>query len=454
MSYYRSLRPYIHNPDYLMNDLIRIYTLKIGYATIGKNANFNRDYNFLKLVSDDKKAIEIIDKYLEQKEKNDKNKVLYEFEEYVNSVKQVKFQMKLEEKPTMKVYEKLLKRKEKQGTLDIKTLTKDDLYTMYIVQGIYTDLIAELYGVESKIITSKRKNWKIKRREAAFVDTDQVIKNTIETAENQSTKYAYALLKKIGIMDFEKCAFPILEYMMDDNVYLLKEFWQFIKRKEGIIETEVLASSKDSYYKASMCVELLLQNELIEETEYKQYKITKKGKELIYYCYRNDITEINIPVINKCFNKVNYYNLYYNSEYPTEIEKVTWEKLYDKWTNYCKENFPELQDKTKLPVDNEIQDKEDIALIWLYIFFTSLKWRKLYPKQWEKEIFIGANDIIEPIKEKIDEKGISITIKNSMNLNDFLDISNLAKYIKIEKVEDVVEYAAVACAYMIKIKEG
>lgn len=111
MNYCRQFRSYIHyNPDYWMGELIRVYTLKIGYAVIGRNANLIRDCNFAKLVSKDEKGIEIIDRYLEQKEDKEKSKVVDEFEKYLNSIKQVKFQMKLEEKPTMKVYERLLKK--------------------------------------------------------------------------------------------------------------------------------------------------------------------------------------------------------------------------------------------------------------------------------------------------------------------------------------------------------
>lgn len=454
MEYWRQFRSYIYsNPDYWMSELIRIYTLKIGYAVIGREANLTRDCNFAKLVSEDTNAIEIIDRYLNQKDDKEKSKIVIEFERYLKSIKQVKFQMKLEENPTMKVYEKLLKQKEKQGTLDIKTLTREELYIMYVIQGIYIDKIAELYGVENKKISSKNSNWKIIGKEGALINTDTVIKNTINTAMNQSEKYAYALLKKKGFMDFEKCAYPILEYMLDDNVYLLKEFWKFTEKEEGIIEQEISKNLKNSYYKASMCMELFKQNELVEEVEYKQYKITKKGKDLVWYCYRKDINEINIPIINKRFGTVNYYELYYEEEYPTEIEKVTWKNLYKKWTNYCSKNFPELQDETKLPIDNKVQDKEEIALIWLHIFFKSLQWRNIYPTNWAETIFIGINDIVNPIEEKIEEKQVSIIIKGDMEYSQFLDISNLAKYIKIEKLEDIVEFAATACAYMIKIRE-
>lgn len=454
MGYWRQFRSYIDsNTDYWMSELVRLYTLKIGYAKIGRDSDLIRDCNFVKMISKDEKALEIINRYLKQTENKEKIKILNEFEKYLNSIKQVKFQMKLEEKPTMKVYEKLLKQKEKQGTLDINTLTREDLYIMYVIQGIYIDKIADLYGVENKTISSKNSNWKIIGKESALINTDTVIKGTINAAVNQNEKYAYALLKKVGFMDFEKCAFSILEYMLDDNVYLLKEFWQFTKNENGMIEREISKNLKDSYHKASMCMELFKQNELVEEVEYEQYKITKKGKELIYYCYRKDISEINIPIINKRFGTVNYYDLYYTEDYPIEIEKVTWKKLYNTWTKYCSKNFPQLQDETKLPIDNKIQNKEEIALVWLHIFFKSLQWRKIYPPNWAQTIFIGIDDIVNAIEEKIREKQISIIIKEDMKYSEFLDISNLAKYIKIEKVEDIVKFAATACAYMIKVRE-
>lgn len=454
MEYTRQFQNFLHyNVDYWMNEMVRVYTLKMGYALISPNADLERDCNFAKLITKDKKIISMIDSYLEQTEKKEKEKILDQFEKYVNNLKQVKFSAKLEEKPTMKVYEKLLKRKQIQGTLDIKTLTKDDLYTMYIIQDIDTSLIAELYGVENKKIGEKRNSWQIKRREAAFTNTDEIIKKTIESAEMQSSSYAYALLKKSGIMGFEKCTLPILKYMLDNEVYLLKEFWKFTKNEKSKEEKLIFGDTKYSYCKASMAVELLLQNNLIKEVDFKQYQITKEGKELVWYCIQNDIEEITIPIINKKFKNVQYYDLYYIEDYPTDIEEVTWEKLYNKWNEYCNENFPELLRKENLPIENEVKNEEEIALVWLYLFFFNLELRNLFPKQWEKTIFIGINDILNPICQEIKEKSISVVMKKNFQFTQFLDISNVTKYIEIEKVEDMVEYAAVSCAYLIKIRE-
>lgn len=322
MGYYRMMRTYIQggNPDYLMADLVRIYTLKIGYATIGKKGELNRDCDFAKMISKDERAIEIIDRYLLQTDEREKNKILEEFEKYLKTVRQVKFPMKIKYKPTMNVYEKLLKVKEKNGTLDIKTLTKEDLYIMYIIQGVDTFKIADLYGVDNKKISGKRNNWNIRLIERAFIDDKNIINRAMESIGEENEKYAYAFFKRTGIMNFEKCILPILEYMADDNVYLLKEFWKFTEGEKGKIEKYILKDSKDSYYRASMCMDLLVQNDLVEEVDFKQYRINKNGKELLGYCYRNNINELNIPIMSEILGSVEYYGLYYEEGYPTEID--------------------------------------------------------------------------------------------------------------------------------------
>lgn len=319
---YKSVGRYINsNPDFAMINLSRIYTLKIGYAAIGRNGDLVRDCEFAKLVSDDKRAINLIDDYLSQTDEKEKVRIKNEFAKYLNSIEQVKFPMNLDEKPTMNIYEKLLKKKEKEGSLDIKTLSKDELYIMYIIQNIYTHQIAELYGVENQKINAKRDNWHIKLREKGLADDEKaVVRKSIESAVKDNGIYAYSLLKKVGMMDFEECIFPILEYMMDDNTYLLKEFWQFtINSSLGFL---IHSHNKDNYYQISICVELLMQNDLIKEVDFKQYRITKKGKELVNYCYRNDINKITISVIYDCFEEVYFYDLDYEDGYPTEFEEL------------------------------------------------------------------------------------------------------------------------------------
>ena len=345
MEIYRTVKSYIDdNPDYLMENLVRIYTLKIGYAAIGKNANLKRDIEFVRMISKDKKVLDIIDNYLNQTELSEKRKVISEFEKYLKEVKQVKYTMKLEENPTMKVYEKLLKEKEKKGILDIKSLTKDDLYTMYIIQGIGTYYIAQLYGVENKVISSKRENWDIKLKERSLISEDNIMSKVTKSEQDENERHKYVILKEIGIMDFEKYILQILEYMSDNNVYLLREFWRFTKGEK--IDEEIKSDyPTNPYYKISMCMDLLLQNELVKKVDFEQYKITKKGKELIEDCQYNNIEKIDIPVIAEKFGEVKYYNLYYTLGYPTEPEEVMTEILSE-----------------QIKKENKKQEKETISI--------------------------------------------------------------------------------------------
>lgn len=350
MNNYKSVRSYIQdNPDFLMMELVRIYILKIGYAVIGKTADLERDCNFAKLVSNDEKINQIIDQYLKQTQESEKNKILDQFEKYIKNIKQIKFPMKLEEKPTMNVYEKLLQKKQREGTLDIKTLTKEDLYIMYLIQNKNTFEIAELYGVENKKISAKRDNWNIKLREKSLIDEKNIINRSIEQFNTENPEYTYALLKQSGMMDFEKYLFQILKYTDDGGTYLLKEFWQFVKKEDTELDTMLFNRKTNAYYKISMGVDLLLQNELIEEVDFKQYKITQRGKELLWYCDGEKIEQISIPTIYSLFKEVKYYDLYYTDKCPTEYEQMIWEEANRRI---------QIEENEKKTEDNELKEKE------------------------------------------------------------------------------------------------
>lgn len=342
MSNYKTIRKYaLKTPDYMMTNLARIYTLKIGFSAIGEDIDLKRDCEFAKLVSNDQNVTKLIDSYLKETENDIRIKIVKEFEKYLDTVKQVKFPMKLEEKPTMDVYGKLLKEKEKNGTLDIKSLTREDLYIMYLIQDIDTHKIAELYNVEDRKISAKRDKWGIKLREKGLIDKENIIGDVIEKQNETGYKYTYALLKKIGILSFEDCALPILEYMTDGSIYLLREFWQFTNSKKEKIDAIISNRENSHYYKAILCIDLFLQNELIKEVDFKQYKITQKGKELVQYCYRKDIDYINIPVIYECFEEVNYYDLHFTDSCPTEIQKIFEQNVVTKilWSYVMKKNY-------------------------------------------------------------------------------------------------------------------
>lgn len=387
MRNYKTICKYaLKTTDYMMASLVQIYTLKIGYSSIGRDIDLKRDCEFAKLVSNDQNVTKLIDGYLKETENDIKIKIVKEFEKYLDTVKQVKFPMKLEEKPTMDVYGKLLKEKEKNGTLDIKSLTREDLYIMYLIQDIDTHKIANLYEVEDRKISAKRDKWGIKLREKGLIDKENIIGDVIEKQNETGYKYTYALLKKIGILSFEDCALLILEYMTDGSVYLLREFWQFTNSKQEKID-EIISNRENShYYKASLCMDLFLQNELIEEMDFKQYRITRKGKDLVKYCYRKDINYINIPVIYQYFKNVNYYDLYFADDCVENYEEYSMD-------------FEEIDLKQYDVVDSELNAQKDNDNIDIEKQVLNLK-RIEYKKDNELKSKVNRKKLdIKPIKK-------------------------------------------------------
>ncbi len=447
----------LHYPERYMSELLKIYTLKIGYNIITKKVEIDKEAEFVKMITKDEKVIEIIERFLKAEDKENKKKICIEFEQYIQKVKQVRIQMQLDEKPTMEIYKKLKNKKENGETLDINTLTEEDLYTMYIIEEKSIGEIAELYNVnQSKITYLKDRKWNIRLKEKTITNSG-LIEKIIKENKPEKFEYTYALFKKIGIMNFEKCLKPILEYMYDGNIYLLKELWRFTKIESSEFEKIVLEKETNSFYRATLCIDLLMQNGLIEEVDFKQYKITQKGKDLINYCYRNNKKEINIPTIYERFKKVKYYGLFFNENCKVELEKIEWKKLYKKWNSYCTKYFPELLDGNNLPIDKKIddtkiEDPEQIAASWQYLFFSKLRDTNQFPEQWEKELFISATEITQEIYKILDTKTIKLILKENV-YNKFLDVSNLCKYIEIEKIEEIIEYVASSCAYLIKIME-
>ena len=229
---------------------------------------------------------------------------------------------------------------------------------MYLIQNRDTFEIAELYGVENKTISSKRTNWNIFLVEKSLIDKENIINNSIKHFNAENPKYTYALLKKSGMMNFEKYLFQILEYMEDGNTYLLKEFWKFIKKEDTGIDAMLSNEKTNGYYKISMCVDLLLQNKLIEEVDFKQYKVTQKGKEMLWHCYREELEQINIPIIYSFLKEVKYYDLYYTDKCPTEYEEMIWEEANRR--NQIEEKEIENNELQKEEIKEEISIQEQV----------------------------------------------------------------------------------------------
>ena len=423
---------YLHSPHLLMGRLIRIYILKLGYPVNIDKYDFNVECKIAKQISKDKKGLELIDQFNEENDENKKMEIVKDFEKHIEKIKQVKYIPKLKNKPTMQIYEKILKEKEEKGKLDIKDLNKEDLYIMYVIQGKQTYELCDLYDVPRTKIDSKRTYYKIKSSETIM--KPELIKKNIDIANQQLIKkYVYAILKD-ELFDFEKSIMPILEYMKDGDTYLLKEFWRFVTKEENLITKALKNHVTDSYYKADLCVDLLLQNDLIKEVDYKQYKITKKGKKLLMnvkeYTYEKEIT---IPVLAKFLDDFRYFDLEFKYGYPKdkkEIEEIQ-QRLktiaYNEWNNYSQKEHPEMLEKIEfIGIEDEYK-----GYSWIK---KDLKNNKAKDMKNQLEISATAKKLVE----NREDKNKVIAIWMLAYLNTLIKDKNMAKNIKnIEELEDL-----------------
>lgn len=409
-----SLKSYIRLP---LEALIRIYILKLGMPINKLKVDTEKEIEIIKRISKDKEAIKLIDEYQKETDTKRKKKITKEFDKILKETKQVKYDSELENISTMKVYEKLLKEK---GTLDIKKLTKEELYIMYITQEKQTSEIAELYGVERNKIDSKRDYYNIKLKENIM--KPQYIKELINKT-NQYKKYTYAKLKNL-VFGFEKSIMPILEYMKDGDTYLLKEFWKFCKKDDNcLLDAYLKKESDEAYYKAELCVDFLLQNELIKEVEYKQYKITKKGKTLLKYMWNCDLENTDIPTISKHLPDFKYFELEYKEGYPTSQEEIN---------NQLK--------TVKIKMDKEIENENYIEITdkikiekWILAFLNTIFEDKKVPKQ------ITESEEIEYLRYMLHSE---IELENeTIALKKNIISTEIYKYIEDVQIKDIVKFA-------------
>lgn len=238
----------------------------------------------------------------------------------------------MESKATMKVYESLLEEKERRGKLDIQTLTKEDLYIMYIIQKKQKFEISELYDVPDSKIASKLKSYKIKFFEV--VVSPEMIGEIIDiTNKKGNERNTYALLKNM-ILDFEQMLMPIMKKMDDGKIHLLREFFDFADKNSFSIPKYFKNMDATLYYKASLCFDLLLQNELVKETDYKEYQITPKGKEFLEMLVVHHINKISIPILAQYLEDFKYFDLKFEIGYPEDIADV---QIYESKENVVPE---------------------------------------------------------------------------------------------------------------------
>lgn len=306
--------------DSKMKCLLQVYALKINYP-VNEKRNLEETIEYIKYISKDEDVLNAIKKITQ--ENANKAEIFKELEEYIKNLTQIRPKMDLEDKPSMKIYERYLKIKDKGERISISNLTKENLYVMEVIQKIAPYNIAKLFDVEESEILKLRKKFGYKVMDSLWYES---IPELVEKATKMDADRGYNILKRVGIFNFEKHLYDILLYMRDGEKYLLKEFWKLTEGEREGLEQSHASTAKDVYFRAYLCAELLKQNGIIEEIEYLTYRITAKGKKLLDRLPHRNKKEVDIKQIYKIIGNVKFFNLSIinveNNIYLTEKEQI------------------------------------------------------------------------------------------------------------------------------------
>lgn len=192
-----------NNPKAIIKDLLEIYALKIDYP-INKRQNLSETINYIKHISKDKNVLKEIEEF--NKEEPDKLKICKDLEKYIKDLKQIRPKMELENIPTMKVYERLLDIKNKEGKVNISNLTKDNLYTMEVIQDHILYDISKLFDIDEKELSKMRKRLGYRVLDSIWYKN---IGELIAKCVDENMDEAYATLKRMGVFNFERHTYDI-----------------------------------------------------------------------------------------------------------------------------------------------------------------------------------------------------------------------------------------------------
>lgn len=115
---------------------------------------------------------------------------------------------------------------------------------------------------------------------------EKIISNEelFETVRILSSKHVYkdedaiSIIQKEENFPFQRCIDPILKFMEVGETYLLKEFWKFTYFEKSAEEIQMMGNIVGTWYRAALATSFLKNNGLIEEVEFKKYKITQLGR--------------------------------------------------------------------------------------------------------------------------------------------------------------------------------
>lgn len=204
----------------------------------------------------------------------------------------------------MDIYKELTEQKIKGEKLEINKLSKEDFYFMYIVQGHIKQDIASLFNVNKNKIENLRKKWNIKVTQEFIEDSETIDKIYKTFGSGYKYDYSIYLLKEyMGFPKFNDLFIPFIEILNDDKVHNIKEFWKLTNTNYEISkkELEYCVSKKEPtlFYRAQWCIDAMKRAKLIDEVAFKEYLITKRGKELLEECKENKIEEFGLGFLEE-----------------------------------------------------------------------------------------------------------------------------------------------------------
>ncbi len=163
----------------------------------------------------------------------------------------------------------------------------------------------------------------------------------------------------------------------------LKEFWKFTYFEKTTEEIGMLGNIDGTWYRAALATNFLKNNGLIEEVEFKKYRITKLGRKLVTNNKYYNNKDIDIMYILEKVRKINLLGTDYiltdnfekenfiDSNYIPEIEKVNRREIEIstleipkniKANCKIKKYKKKIGERTKVTVNKKISNKNKIEI--------------------------------------------------------------------------------------------
>lgn len=264
-----------------------------------------------------------------------------------------------------------------------KTLSKEELYMLYVEEKMSDLQIATKYNMEAEQIKNMRKRFSININQRFLADLDEIekmykkLKYTDEIEE--------ILQEYVGIPKISDLYIPILEILKDNNPHNAKEMWKLANKNYEIKEKEIpICGDKENptlYYRINWALYKMLKEKTIEKENTREYRITEKG-----------IKKLSRETKNKKQDKIIETNPDEQYKKLKEIADVNKRKIKRK------NNENTQKEKKTRKINYEKQNIENINL-------GKFCERMVYLKEIEKLKNEGRKDLVKEIVWVAEEEG-------------------------------------------------